>query len=124
MTALMRSTIGCLIPSIVACTIQKISYRMDIEPILNEKCIKCHAPPYGIGYKKTGLNMLSYDSLIDGTIYGPVIVAGDSKRSIINMLAEGRVDKLEQNNHGDGKALSSEEIQLLKLWVDQGASNN
>lgn len=61
---------------------------------------------------------------MNGTIYGPVIIAGDSQRSIINMLVEGRAGKLRQIMHDEGKTLSYDEIMLLKQWVDQGASHN
>lgn len=124
MNILIRNTIGFVIPFIAACTLQKVSYQTDIEPILNDKCIICHTPPNGIGYKATGLKLFSYESLMNGTIYGPVVLAGDSKRSIINMLVEGRAGKLQQIMHEEGKVLSNEEITLLKLWVDQGALHN
>ena len=125
MSLFVRSVMVCyLIPSIVGCTMQQVSYRMDIEPILNDKCIMCHTPPNGIGYKATGLNMYSYESLINGTIYGPVVLAGDSQRSIINKLVEGRSGKLRETMHKESKALSKEEVMLLKLWVDQGALHN
>ena len=68
--------------------------------------------------------MESYDALMEGTIYGPVIVAGDSQRSIFNMMAEGRAGKLRQIMHDKDIALSDDEIMQLKLWVDQGAQNN
>jgi hypothetical protein len=106
------------------CVSQQVSYRNDIEPILNDNCLKCHIPPDGLGYMKTGLKMGSYDSLMEGTIYGPVVIAGDSKRSILNMMAEGRVGQLRQIMHDKNVALSDDEIMQLKLWVDQGARNN
>jgi hypothetical protein len=68
--------------------------------------------------------MDSYDSLMQGTIYGPVILAGDSRRSILNKLIEGRAGKMKKNLHGEEKAITSEEIEILKIWVDQGALNN
>ena len=109
---------------VIACSTQQVSYRDNIEPILNSKCIRCHTPPDGIGYQKTGLKMGSYESLMKGTIYGPVILAGDSQRSILNMMAEGRAGKLRQILHDQDIALSDDEIMQLKLWVDQGAPNN
>lgn len=116
--------IGFTIPIIAACTMQQVSYRVDIEPMLNDKCIICHTPPNGIGYKATGLKLLSYESLMSGTIYGPVVLAGDSQRSIINKLVEGRAGKLQKIMHDKGKTVSNEEVMLLKLWVDQGALHN
>ena len=61
---------------------------------------------------------------MNGTIYGPVVLSGDSQKSIINMLVEGRTGKLQQIMHDEGMVLSKEEVMLLKLWVDQGALHN
>jgi len=118
------NAIGFSIPFITACTMHQVSYQTDIRPILNDKCITCHTPPNGIGYKATGLKLYSYESLMSGTIYGPVVRAGDSQRSIINMLVEGRAGKLQQVMHDEGKELSNAEIMLFKRWVDQGALHN
>lgn len=113
-----------LIPFIVVCATQQVSYKNNIEPIITKKCLNCHQPPDGIGYQKTGLKMGSYEALMEGTIYGPVVMAGDSQRSILNMMAEGRAGKLRQIMHDKDAALSDDEIMQLKLWVDQGARNN
>lgn len=124
MIFLTRCAFGFVIPFIAACTMLQVSYQTDIEPILKNKCITCHTPPNGIGYKATGLKLLSYESLMNGTIYGPVVLAGDSQKSIINMLVEGRTGKLQQIMHDEGKVLSNEEVMLFKRWVDQGALHN
>ena len=66
----------------------------------------------------------SYDSLMKGTIFGTVIIPGDSKRSVLNKLTEGRAGDSMRMPHGDAKKLTAEEIELLNLWVSQGALNN
>ena len=119
-----RNAIGFVILFIAACTMQPVSYQVDIEPILHDKCVTCHTPPNGIGYKATGLKLFSYESLMKGTMYGPVVLAGDSQRSIINMLVEGRAGKLQKLMHEEASVLSNEEVLLLKRWVDQGALHN
>lgn len=102
---------------------RQVSFQHDVQPILNDRCIECHNPPQGKGYLKTGLSMASYDDLMQGTFYGPVIVAGNSRHSILNMLVEGRADPSMRMPHGR-KALGSEEIEILRLWVEHGALNN
>jgi len=102
---------------------RQISFQTDVQPILNAKCIECHIPPQGKGYRETGLSMATYDDLMQGTCYGPVIVAGDSRHSILNMLVEGRADLWMDMPHGR-KPLGSEEIEILRLWVEHGAFNN
>ncbi|MCG6937714.1 MAG: hypothetical protein LJE83_06015 [Gammaproteobacteria bacterium] len=101
-----------------------IRFNSDISPILKNKCQKCHLPPDGEGYVETGLNMESYDTLMDGDIYGNVIIPGDSKRSVLNKLVEGRAGEAMRMPHGDAKKLTAKEIEYFKLWVDQGALNN
>ena len=101
-----------------------VSYQSDIYPILKDNCLQCHISPNGVGFLKTGLNMASYESLMHGTIYGPVIVPGDSRRSILNKLVEGRAGNYMRKPHDKKDPLTEEEIEALKLWVNQEAKNN
>ncbi len=105
-------------------TQREISFQSDIDPILHDKCQRCHVPPNGVGYVRTGLNMQSYDTLMKGTIFGTVIIPGDSKRSAINKLIEGRAGEMMRMPHGDVKKLTTEEVEYFNLWVNQGALNN
>ena len=71
--SLLITLLPCLV--VVACaTKQHISYQRDVRPIVVDKCIDCHSPPYGEGYTKTGLDLVSYKSLMKGSVYGPVVV--------------------------------------------------
>jgi len=101
----------------------EISFHNDVYPILQDKCLDCHSPR-GMGYKKSGLNMESYQTIIKGTLYGPVIIPGNSKKSILNMLIEGRADESMLMPHNEDKPLTGDEIRILRLWVSQGAVNN
>ena len=99
---------------------RQVSFRNDVRPILEANCIECHTPPAGEGYIKIGLSMATHADLMQGTIYGPVIVPGDSRHSILNMLVEGRADPSMRMPHGR-RSLSSEEVEILRLWVEYGA---
>ena len=101
----------------------QVSFRDDVQPILRSNCIECHSPPNGEGYLKTGLSMATYGDLMRGSIYEPVIVPGNSRHSILNMLVEGRADPSMSMPHGR-KPLKAEEIKILRVWVEQGARNN
>jgi len=101
-----------------------IGYRDDIEPVLQQKCLECHLPPDGEGYVSTGLSLRSYDALMDGTMFGMVIIPGDSRRSVLNKLVEHRAGALKGMPPGSVKTLTDEEIELFRLWVDQGAVFN
>ncbi len=118
------SIVLLIISLLIGCTTQQVSYRDGVAPILQSNCIKCHASPEGSGYKATGLAMDSYESLMHGAFYGPIIVEGDSQRSILNMLVEGRAGNCQRTPHNEKRGLSDQQIETLKNWVNQGAINN
>ena len=107
-----------------ACVYQQVSYERDVTPILAKNCNGCHMAPNGYGYRAIGLKLDSYDSIIQGTVYGPIIVAGDSRRSMLNKLVEGRVGNKQCNARDDKEGISNEDIETFQIWVDQGALNN
>jgi hypothetical protein len=102
---------------------RKVSFQHDVRPILQANCIECHVAPHGEGYRRTGLSVASYADLMRGTIYGPVIVPGDSRHSILNMLVEGRASRSMRMPH-DRDPLAAEQIETLRRWVDSGAPDN
>ncbi len=103
--------------------VRQISFQKNVWPILQENCIECHIAFEGEGYLETGLTMASYEDLMQGDFYGPVIIPGDSRHSVLNMLVEGRADPSIRMPHGRDP-LTPEDIEILRLWVDQGAKNN
>jgi hypothetical protein len=108
----------------VSCATQQVSYRNGVAPILQSRCVQCHTAPDGSGYKATGLELDTYDALMQGTFYGPVIIVGDSGRSILNMLVEGRAGKAQSMLHQEGDVLTEHQLKLLSEWVIQGALDN
>ena len=68
--------------------------------------------------------MGSYEDLMHGSVYGPIIIAGDSQRSVLNMQVEGRAGNVRRNLHNTGNALTDDEIKAFKVWVEQGALDN
>jgi len=105
-------------------TTPQISYQRDVRPIFVAKCTDCHTPPYGSGYRQTGLNLKSYTTLMKGSIYGPVVVPGNSKTSPLNMLVEGRAGDLSRQMESMHTPMTVHEIEVMRLWVEQGAPDN
>ncbi len=101
---------------------REVSFQEDVMPILQAKCLDCHSPD-GKGAVKSGLQMNTYENLMKGTKYGPVIEPGNSLNSVFNQVVEGRVDKSISMPH-EGIPLSEKSIEILKIWVEQGAKNN
>jgi hypothetical protein len=102
---------------------EPVSFHRDVYPILQANCHQCHLPPDGEGYRMTGLNMQTYADLMRGTRYGPVVIPGDSRHSILTMLVEGRADPSMRMPH-DKAPLGYQDIEILDRWIDQGAQNN
>ncbi len=102
---------------------KSVSFANEVFPILQANCQSCHLPPASTGYSKSGLNMESYDTLMQGTKFGPIIIAKDSFTSVLVMLIEGRADPSIRMPHGQA-ALAPKDIATIKIWIDQGALNN
>jgi len=101
----------------------EISFKEQIQPILNDYCVSCHKPG-GKGYEKTKLDLRTYQSLIKGTQYGSIIQPGDSFTSILIQVIEGRVHASLKMPYGLSGGLSKTNINLMKGWVQQGAKDN
>ena len=107
---------------LAACGEKEVSYKADIQPILQQYCVECHAEG-GTGYEKSGLLLTSYESVMKGTRFGSIIKPGDALSSTLIMLVEGRADPSIKMPHGK-ESMPKEKIELLKQWVKQGAKNN
>lgn len=100
----------------------KVSFSQDVQPILQKHCVECHLDG-GAGFKASGFLVESYDSVMKGTKFGPVIVPGDSISSSLYRLVAGEVDKSIRMPHGKNP-ISDGEIATIETWIAQGANNN
>jgi len=100
-----------------------VSYQKDVVPILDKHCKSCHVPGQP-GYVVSGFELGSYDTLMKGTQFGPVVLPGDPLTSVLVMLIEGRVDPSLKMPHGGASTPSQDEILTIRRWVEQGAKNN
>ncbi len=104
-----------------------VSYQQHIAPILKEKCQSCHGPD-GKGYLESGFSVDSYEAVMKGTKFGPVIIAGNSAASTLYRMVTHQVDPkihMPQVSESDQMAaLSQEQIDAFKQWIDKGAKNN
>jgi WD40 repeat protein len=66
-----------------------------------------------------GLVLESYQTLVNGGAHGPAVVAGKSEESRMILMLEG---KLQPRMPFGGEPLPTEEIALIKAWIDTGAN--
>jgi hypothetical protein len=97
---------------------RQVSFSADVKPILDNYCVSCHSGT-GEGESASGFAVDDYDSLMQGTKFGQVVVTEKVDPKIHmpphhdESLAEGR-----------GFALSRTNIETIGTWIDQGARNN
>ena len=97
---------------------KQVSYA-DVEPALQEKCAECHTGDHE-GVVTSGFSVESYEAVMKGTKLGPVIVAGSAESSSLYRMVAGKTDPSIHMPHGK-EPLSDEQIETVKLWIDQGA---
>jgi hypothetical protein len=121
--AVSRSALAVMaVLAMAACAPSGVSYSKDVQPILSKNCSECHAPGQK-GYEASGLDTTSYQTLMKGGKFGPLVKPGDALSSSLNMLVEGRAHSSIRMPHGREK-LPDADIETLKVWVNEGAKNN
>jgi cytochrome c len=112
---------GCLF-TLGACSPRNVSFSADVQPILKQNCLECHVPG-GPGYVASGFDMSSYEAFMKGGKFGSFVTPGDPFGSNLIILVEGRAHPSIRMPHGREK-LGDREIEVLKVWVQEGAKNN
>jgi mono/diheme cytochrome c family protein len=91
-----------------------VSYSRQVAPIFRARCAECH----GAETKEAGLDLSTYEAAMKGSEYGTVIEAGDAAASLlIEMVVAGEMPQ-------DADPLPTEEIALIRAWIEAGATNN
>ena len=94
----------------------KVDFARDIQPILNQNCVKCH----GEEKQKGKLRLDSREAALKGGADGPALEAGDAAKS--EMIRRVMLPKNDDDiMPSEGDPLSKAQIELLKKWIDQGA---
>ena len=112
----MRRLLACSI--VYACAVfaqapAKVDFGRDVQPIFKTYCFGCHGP----SQQQHGLRLdRRRDAMRGGTI--PVIGPGNAAASRLYLRLIGSQYGLQMPPTG---ALSPEQINIVKAWIDQGA---
>lgn len=101
---------------------QHPSFSKDVHPVLKQHCAECHTAG-GDGATKSGFQVDSYETIMKGTKFGPVVVAGDPASSSLYRLLSGKVDPSIQMPHGKDP-LPEASVEAIAAWIKDGAKNN
>ena len=93
-----------------------IDFNRDIKPILENHCLKCH----GEERPKSKFRLTNREAALKGGTTGIDIISGDSAKSPLIHYVAGLVDDMQMPPPGKGEPLTSEQIGLLRAWIDQG----
>jgi cytochrome b subunit of formate dehydrogenase/mono/diheme cytochrome c family protein len=85
-----------------------VTWDSAIGPLFTQKCLMCHGAT-----ASGGLNLTTYAEAMKGGASGVVFTPGDSAKSLM-------IVKFESGKHSYA-ALSPEELDKIKAWLDAGA---
>ena len=96
-----------------------VDFEKEILPVFRRNCLACHSATEAEG----GLVLETPQTILKGGGEGPSVVPGKSAESLLLKLAAHQQKPLMPPPKNDAKAkpLTSQELGLLKLWIDQGA---
>ncbi|MDE2143546.1 MAG: hypothetical protein KGJ84_14155 [Elusimicrobia bacterium] len=111
---------------------RKIDFVKDVQPIFKASCVKCHQVDPKKPKKKpaAGFRLDDKASAFKGGKAGKDILPGDSRESKLYRLLNGPVtledgkdlDPMPKvKRHEKWKALPADQIETIRLWIDQGA---
>ncbi len=84
-----------------------------IAPLLQKHCLSCHHSDKAKG----GLDLSSRATVLEGGAKGPVIVAGDAKKSRLYEMIAGPMPKMPRQ----AEPLPADDVALIARWIDSGA---
>lgn len=93
-----------------------VIYEKEIEPIFYKRCTTCHSG----SVKESRFDISSYEGLVKGGKRGTAIVPAKGAESLLYKVMS-REHKPFMPPAGEQPAATSEELALVKLWLDQGA---
>jgi WD40 repeat protein len=99
-----------------------VDFQKDVLPILNKHCVACH----NAAAKEGSLVLESPQSILRGGDSGPAVIAKNSADSYLLQVASRQSEPYmpPPDNKVNAKPLSPEELGILKLWIEQGATGS
>ncbi len=99
--------------------VEPVDFGKQIYPILRKNCIACH----NTKQKEGGLLLESHAALIQGGDSGPAVPAKKDDENFLLARVTANDDSLmpPPDNKVGAKKLTTEEIALLRRWIEEGA---
>ncbi len=107
--------LASIILASIAVAAEEVEFNRDIRPILSEKCFFCHGPD--AGHRQADLRLD-----VDAIAKQHAITSGNADESelIARLISTDPETKMPPPE--SEKTISDEEIELIRRWIDQGAT--
>jgi hypothetical protein len=96
---------------------REVDFDRDVWPLFEVSCLRCH----GAELARSRFRLDDREAALRGGVIGVAIVPGASADSPLIHYVSGLVEGLEMPPQGQGEPLTTEQIGLLRAWIDQGA---
>ena len=99
---------------------EPIDFELEVLPIFRRSCLACHSTSEANG----SLVLETPATILKGGDSGPAVVAKNGADSLLLKVAAHQTDPImpPPDNDVGAKTLTTQELGLLKLWIDQGAT--
>ena len=98
---------------------RQINFTREVRPILSRNCFQCHGPDDQ--NRQMGLRLDSPEGFSGerGAFGGPVVLPGNAQDSLLFQRISASAENIRMPR--DREALTEDEIETLRLWINQGA---
>lgn len=98
---------------------RQVVFAREVRPILSRNCFQCHGPDDD--NRQMGLRLDIPDGFAGdrGAFGGPVVIPGNAADSLMFQRITAEAESFRMPRERD--ALSEEEIETIRLWINQGA---
>lgn len=102
---------------------QQVSYNFHIRPILSDKCFKCHGPDGG--HREAGLRLdladSAYAPLVETKGAFAIVPGKPDESELLKRIGSTDPGYMMPTPDSHLGALSAEEAELFRKWIEQGA---
>ena len=100
---------------------EPVLFQNEILPMLRSNCVACHSSTKARG----DVNLESVKAILESGEDGPIVVPGKSGESVILKAASHQAKPImpPKKNKVGARPLTSKELGLMALWIDQGAKD-
>lgn len=97
-----------------------VDFEKEVLPALTKSCLACH----NANTAESSLVLETPQSIANGGDSGPAVVPGNSAESLLLQVAAHQDEPImpPEDNGVDAVALTSEQLGLIKRWIDEGAT--